>query len=349
MIVYRPCRNPDPPAVVEVWNECVVGRGGFPIRSAALLERWLFAKPYYQPADLQLAVDDESGRLVGLALSGFGPDDDGTCLDPRAGVVCAVLVRPAYRKRGIGRELLRRAEQALRDEGATDIRFGAQWPASPYLFGLYGGSNTPGVLASEADADGFLTKMGFVKAEAVGVFHRKLDAPLTLADTRFGHLRRRYEGQVLRAASVGSWWQECTWGTLEPVEIRMTDKLTGIPAARAVLWELEGFGWRWGFPSAGILDMQVRPDLRRQGLGKLLLTNVLRFLQDQFFAIAELQFPAGDAAGIALVSGLGFEPIDTGYVYRRPESNPASRPREGTEDAPGTGDIASGAGAPSVP
>ena len=106
----------------------------------------------------------------------------------------------------------------------------------------------------------------------------------------------------------------------------MTDKLTGLPAARAVLWELEGFGWRWGFPSAGILDMQVRPDLRKQGLGKLLLTNVLRFLQDQFFAIAELQFPADDAAGIGLVSGLGFEQVDTGYVYRRPAAPTAEPP-----------------------
>lgn len=331
MIVYRPSRNPDPPAVVEVWNECVTSRGGFPIRTAALLERWLFSKPYFQTSDLQLAVDDATGQVVGLALSGFGPDEDGVCLSPDKGVVCAVLVRPAYRKQGIGRELLRRAEQSLRDEGAIDVRFGSQWPNSPYLFGLYGGSNAPGVLASEPDADAFLTTMGYQRAETVGVFHRKLDAPLTLADTRFGHLRRRYEGQVLRAAAVGNWWYECNWGTLEPVEIRMTDKLTGIPAARCVVWELEGFGWRWGYPSAGILDMQVRPDLRRQGLGKLLLTNALRFLQDQFFAIAELQFPQDDPAGRGLITSLGFEQVDTGYVYHRPSEPPSGEPAPGGE------------------
>jgi ribosomal protein S18 acetylase RimI-like enzyme len=89
-----------------------------------------------------------------------------------------------------------------------------------------------------------------------------------------------------------------------------------------VVWELEGFGWRWGHPAAGILDMQVRPDLRRNGLGKLLLSHALRFLQDQFFAVAELQFPAGDEAGLGLCRGLGFEQVDRGLVYRRPADLP---------------------------
>lgn len=322
MIAYSFSKNTDPPAVVEVWNEAVTGRGGYPLRTPGVLERWLFSKTFYRNDDLILARDPDAGnKPVGLAISGFGPNDDLTGLSD-LGVICAILVRPEYRKRGIGRELLTRAEAHLRERGAKQVVVGSQWPANPYLFGLYGGSNSPGVLASEPDAGPFLEKMGFVPTSPVVVLQRKLDAPLTLADTRFGLLRRRYDQQVLRAAAVGSWWQECVWGGLEPVELRMTDKLTGLPAARVVVWELEGFGWRWGHPAAGILDMQVRPDLRRNGLGKLLLSHALRFLQDQFFAVAELQFPAGDEAGLGLCRGLGFEQVDRGLVYRRPADLP---------------------------
>jgi ribosomal protein S18 acetylase RimI-like enzyme len=318
VITYRRFRNTDPPQLVDVWNEALTaGRGAYPIRTPALLERWVFSKPYFDHDDLIVAEDDESTQIVGLALSGFGPNEDRTGRSDR-GVICAVLVRPAYRRKGVGKELARRAEGNLRDRGAKEVVFGSMWPDNPYLFGLYGGSNSPGVLASEPDADAFLKALGYERGDHVVVMQKKLDAPLAVADTRFGHLRRRYDAQVLRAAGVTAWWEECVWGTLEPVEMRMTDKLTDMPAARAVLWELEGFSWKWNYPSAGLIDVQVRDDLRRQGMGKLLVSHVLRFLQDQFFAIAELQVPAANEAAVGMCRSLGFDQVDVGFVYRRP-------------------------------
>ena len=157
--------------------------------------------------------------------------------------------------------------------------------------------------------------MGYERQRTRQIFQKMLDSPLTVADTRFNMLRRRYEAQTLRIASVSSWWEECIWGTLEPVEVRMIDKLTDIPAARALIWELEGFSWKWNYPSAGILDVQVRDDLRRQGLGKLLTSQVMRFLQDQFFAVCELHISDDDEAALALCQGLGFEQIDVGHTY----------------------------------
>ncbi len=316
MIAYRRYRNTDPPALVEVWNEALTARGSYPVRTPSLFERWVFSKPYFQHDDLVVAWDDEANRAAGFALAGFAPNEDRTGLSD-LGVICCVLVRPDYRRKGVGRELARRAEEHLRGRGAADVVFGSMWPNNPYLFGLYGGSNSPGVLASEPDAGPFLEKLRYSRAERCVVFHKKLDTPLSVVDTRFGVLRRRYETQVLRNAGVASWWEECVWGALEPVEMRLTDKLTDLPAARAVVWELEGFGWKWNLPAAGIIDVQVRSDLRRQGLGKLLLAQVLRFLQDQFFAVAELQAPAADPAAVGMCTSLGFEQVDEGFVYRR--------------------------------
>ena len=321
MIVYRPYRNNDPPVLMEVWNEAATGRGAYPIRTPAPLERWIFSKPYFDPNAMIIAeevVEGSPKRIVGFSLSGFGPNDDHSGPSQDRGFVCCVLVRPSHRHLGIGGELVRRGEQYLIERGAKTLVFGSQWPTNPHLFGLYGGSNSPGVLESDADAKPFIEKHGYAQTSSMIVFQRKLDIPLTLADSRFNLLRKRYDINLLKSAAVASWWQECVWSSLEPAEFRVMDKLTGFPAARAIAWELEGFNWKWNAPSAGIIDVQVRPDLRKLGIAKMLLTHVLRFLQDQFFGIAELQVRADDPAAIGLCKSVGFEPIDIGHVYEKP-------------------------------
>jgi hypothetical protein len=47
-----------------------------PLRTPALLERWVFSKPHFDPDGLIVAVDDEAdNKIVGYALAGFGPND----------------------------------------------------------------------------------------------------------------------------------------------------------------------------------------------------------------------------------------------------------------------------------
>lgn len=318
MISYRPFRNTDPPGLVDVWNDTAGGRGSYPVRSTAVLDRWIFSKTYFESPGLIVAEetgDDGKSTIVGFSIAGFGPNEDQTALDHSTGVTCSILVRQSHRKKGIGKELLARSEAYLRGKGATTLRVGSMNPLNPFLFGLHGGANSPGILKSDGDAAPFLTSQGYTAGDAVTIFQRKLDAPLDVADNRFNFLRRRYDIQLIRTASAGSWWSECVWGVLEPVEFRAYDKLTGMPCARAVVWELEGFNWRWNTPAAGILDVQVRPDLRKQGMAKLLLFQILRFLQDQFFGIAELQVRTADPAAVGLCKSLGFEPVDEGVVY----------------------------------
>ncbi len=315
---YRPFRNSDPPALVEVWNEGTAGsRGAFPLRSPAAFDRWLLCKPYFDANALIVATDpNEGNKIVGFSLSGFGPREDRGGLDT-GGVVCAVVVRPSYRRRGIGRELLRRAEEHLISRGADVVVVGSQRPYNPYLFGLYGGANSPGVLASEPSADPFLKAVGYERGEEHIIFQRSLETAVEVADGRFVGLRRRYDIQMVRPTVSQNWWEECQWGTLEPTEFRVIDRMTGSPAGRLVNWDLDGFSNGWNRPATGIFDVEIRAHLRRQGLAKFLLANVLKLLQEQFYAVAELQVWGDDPAGIGICRALGFEQVDTGFRYRK--------------------------------
>src|SRR5262249_61031872 len=88
------------------WNEVFTGRGAVRLRHSTPLEHYVFAKPYFDPAGLILALDERAG--IGFVHAGFGDNQDHTGISPTHGVPCMLGVRPSYRRRGIGSEVLRR-------------------------------------------------------------------------------------------------------------------------------------------------------------------------------------------------------------------------------------------------
>jgi ribosomal protein S18 acetylase RimI-like enzyme len=306
-------RNDDPPRLAEVWNDAFTGRGTYPLRSLGALERCAFSKPYFDPAGLIVAED--AGSIVGFVHAGFGPTEDESKIDPTRGVVCVIAVKSSHRGTGLGAELLRAAESLLASRGTHTVQAGARWPVCPFYFGLYGGSNMPGFLDSDAATEPFLLRQGYRSGEATAVLQLRLDKPAAPADARFAGIRRRFDIRLLPQMSIGSWWQECVYGLLEPVEFRLEEKNSRMPAARALLWEMEGYSWRWGCPSVGVLDIQVRSDVRRQGMAKYLLSQIFRRLQEEFFGVVEVQSPEQNETAIALCRSLGFEQVDRGRVF----------------------------------
>jgi ribosomal protein S18 acetylase RimI-like enzyme len=314
VIEFRTFRNTDPPGLVEIWNESLTGRGATRLRAATLLEHCLFAKPYFDPAGLLIAED--GGKLVGFAHAGFGPNAAETDLSFEVGIVCAVAVRPSYRRQKIGTQLLKRAEDYLRGHRAKQIVAGGIRPLNPFYFGLYGGADSPGFLASDAAAGPFLEHNGYQSWSTCLVLDRRLQTYEPVVDPRFLGLRRRYDIQLVPQPEIKSWWQECVMGVFEPVEFRLTDKLSGIPAARMMVWEMTA-GRQPGNAAAGVLDVQVRPDVRRQGLARFLVNQMLRYIQEQFFRGAEAHVPESNAAARGLYGSIGFEQVDVGRSYRR--------------------------------
>lgn len=315
MVQYRTFQNTDPPSLVEIWNDSFNGRGAARLRHASMLERHTLAKPYFDPAGLIVAVEDN--RTVGFVHTAFGPNQRETHISRGTGVICALAVRSSHRRRGIGSELLKRAEAYLKESGSTSITAGMMRPQTPFYFGIYGGSDLPGILATDVDAGPFLEKRGYHPTDTCLVFQRHLDQPINVIDGRFANLRRRFDVRILPRIAVGTWWQECVLGLTEPVEFRLEEKLTGKPVAKATAWEMEAFSCTWNQPAVGILDVQVREEVRRQGLAKFLLAQLLRYLQDQYFGLAEIQTLDQNPPALGLYKSVGFEQVDTGRVYQK--------------------------------
>jgi ribosomal protein S18 acetylase RimI-like enzyme len=315
VVHYRTFRNGDPPRLIELWNQIFQGRGAAELPGTTLLEHHVFAKPYFDRDGLIFACDNDI--TVGFAHAGFGPDESEANLDFTQGVTCLVGVLPSYRRQGIGTQLLRRAEDYLRARGARKLYAGPSPRRNPFYLGLYGGSESAGILASDPAADPFLTQLGYQPEETFQVWQRRLDAPWNVVDGRFPGLRRKYEIRIVPRTGVESWWKECVLGPLELVEFRLEEKLTGKSVAFAAAWDMETYCQRWREAAVGLFQIEVLPELRRQGLAKFLMDQLIRHLQDQCFLRTEIMTTPDNEPANQMLTGLGFQQVDLGHSYRR--------------------------------
>ena len=106
MFTLRPMVEEDIPAALALWQ----GLPGIGLRDAdspAALARYLRRNP-----GCSFVALTQSGELVGVSLAGH---------DGRRGYLHHVAVALAYRKQGLGRELVERCAAALKAEGIEKI------------------------------------------------------------------------------------------------------------------------------------------------------------------------------------------------------------------------------------
>jgi GNAT superfamily N-acetyltransferase len=144
---FRPFRNSDPPRLAEIWRDQPPQRGLIQPISPALLDQYVFSKPYFDAAGLVLATRGE--QVVGFVHAGFGPNEAETEIDTEIGTTYQLMLRADARDDGLADELLSRAEAYLRDRGSKVIYAGGIRPLNGFYLGLYGGSELPGVLQSD--------------------------------------------------------------------------------------------------------------------------------------------------------------------------------------------------------
>jgi len=315
VVEYRRFRNSDPPELLRLWHQAGLGRGAASGFDADILETVVFSQPYFDPHGLILAVID--GQPVGFVHAGFGPNAEETDIDPRTGVICAVMVTPAVRRRGIGRELLRRAEAYLQSRGATSVFAGPAAPYDPFYFGIYGGSQPAGFLLSDPFADPFFRAHGYAEQRRRVIMQRSLQDRGGPGGLRLLAIRRSSKLCGPEVCQTPTWWWSTRPGRLDTLELALLPKSGGTPYACVTVVGLDFYVGTWQERSIGLLDLKVPEDCRRKGYGQAILVEVCRRIREEMISLAEAHADSTDTAALGVLTAAGFTPVDTGIIYRK--------------------------------
>lgn len=334
MITYRSFRNSDPPHLLRLWHACQLGRGaaqGFPCE---VLDMLVFAEPYFDRQGLIVACDGK--QPVGFIHAGFGTNATEERLDRSLGVICAVLVLPDYRRQGIGRELVRRAEEFLARSGAVSLQAGEAEPRNPFYMGLYGGSESVGFLESDPLAGPFFLNLGYQPAEKYFLYRRDITQRNEPFDPRLIPLRRKMQLQLSDAPLQPSWWWNTRQGRFDTLHFALVPNSGGDSPVGISCWGMDFHSSTRRQRTVGMLDLRVVDSERRKGYGKAIVIEVIRRLREELVTHLEIAVREDNEPARKLFSGLGFQSADTGIVYRKLVAGTAQPAGSAAESAPAT-------------
>jgi ribosomal protein S18 acetylase RimI-like enzyme len=283
--------------------------------SASLLEQLVFSKPYFDPAGLIVAFADETA--VGFVHAGFGANEDQTGIGTDDGTTYQLMVRQEHRNESLADELLSRAETYLQDRGAKVIYAGGIRPLNAFYLGLYGGSELPGVLAGDPVLGDAALRRGYREIDRVVVLQLGLAhfRPSVTREQR--QLRREMTIHEAYAPPPRSWWEACTMGDFERLRVSLTAAGSEELLAEVDFWDIEPLSTRWGVATVGMIDLQVTPARRGQGLATFLLGEAFARLHSRGIVTVEAHTMRENEPALSLYETLGFTKVDGGAVYRK--------------------------------
>ncbi len=320
MLRYRGFRNTDPPIVAEIWRSRAEDLALVQPVSADLLEQFVFGRLHFDYAGLILALDDD--RPVGFAHASFGPDASEQRLSTETGVTCLIVVRPDCDQAAVAAGLLDRCEAYLRERGAKCLYGGGVWPLSPFYSGMCGGCETPGVLESDPSSRQLYTAHGYQPVDQILLFRQDLGSFRPPMDRLQVQCRRRLLVQVMVDVPPRSRWEALTVGEFEATRFELVPRGGGAQVGYALVRAME---WgRAGRPGrvAGLVELFVAPECRRQGVATYLIGELARSLANQGVTFLEAQARLSYPPLLQFYRKLGFQQVAEGVVYRKNATPP---------------------------
>ena len=307
---------------MQLWHECELGPGAAKRISCDLFDHFVLTLPYFDRYGLIVAVEPEQERLVGFVHAGFAANEEGTALDVRLGVVEMIMVHPQWRGRGIGRELIKRAEQYLQQRGALTLLAG---PATAcrtdsFYMGLYGGAVPCGFLRSDAAAEPFFLKCGYEPYTRIERWRADLSSYKEPINYRLRLILRAAQAVETGRPSRLTWWWAVRFGRLDAVSFRLLSKKENKLLAEASVVEVFLFAESISRSSWGVAELEVPETERKKGYGEALLVEILRWAKRlQQAEYVETYVPESNSAMAKLVRKLRLTQVDEGVVYRKKE------------------------------
>jgi GNAT superfamily N-acetyltransferase len=314
MIRFDCFRNDDPPRLADTWRATDLGPAALQPMTSAALEAAVFSKPYFDRQGLVVAREDD--RIVGFAHAAFGPTADGAALDTTVGTTLLVVVPPHDRRAEIEDGLLARTETYLRQRGARTIRGGGTPDLGGFYLGLYGGSDLPGILDSSPAMQEVFRRAGYGEAERIAVLRRELAGFRPPINRLQLAIRRATTLRVIDEPCRRTWWEAATTTgiALRRYELRgEAEALLG----SASFWDVQPLAAAWGLAMAGLLQVDIEGDRRRQGLASYLVAEALHDLAAEGVSVAETHVAELNPPAVQLFGKLGFRTTDRGTSFTR--------------------------------
>jgi ribosomal protein S18 acetylase RimI-like enzyme len=129
-------------------------------------------------------------------------------------------------------------------------------------------------------------------------------------------LRRELTSSENYSPPSRSRWEAWTIGDFERLRFTLA-AANGPPLAEVDFWDIEPLSTRWNVATAGMFDLRVTNERRRQGLATFLLVDAFERLRSRGMALVEAQTMQHNAPALALYVKLGFTKVDEGVVYRK--------------------------------
>lgn len=288
-----------------MWSLQPPSRTRFTQVTTDVLERYVFAKPYFDRQGLIVA--EERGRCVGFAHAGCGPSESHESVSFETSAVHAVFVEPREDSEAIASRLLTEAERYLVERGAREIQAGGWFPVIPFYLGFYGGSRLPGIMADDGwQLDRFL-RAGYVEQERTTILQMNTESFRPPVNRQQMTNRRTHQVIALFDPQSDSWWEACTLGWADRVRFSLLDKDSGGQLGQVMFWDMEPISSSWGIRCMGLYDLNIEDRRRRQGRATYLVGESLRQLCSQGVSMVEVQVSTTDGATLGLFRKLGFE------------------------------------------
>ncbi len=306
-MLYRPFHNSDPPKLHQLWHVSALGPNAAEGFSCDVFELLACSQPYWDPNGLIIAHDAETNRIAGFVHAGFAPNADQSGLDQTKGTICGLVVHPEFRRRKVGTELLKKAEDYLRTKGAKTVVAGAGLEQNPFYTGIYGGLDPSGFCASAANWTEFFAACGYLPAGEVLIFRRDLIRSKDPVNAKLLRHRRHLNLAITDRPTNESWWWFARFGHLDSLRFELHEKGTENVVASGQIIGMDLFIPKWGVRSVGIREIFVPASQRRHGYAQALLLEICRRLKGESVELVEAHVLPTDKAVLDLFSLAKFE------------------------------------------
>lgn len=318
MVEYREFRNTDPPALVEIWQNSAGQPGLFQPISTHLFEDLIFSRLYFEREGIRIAWD--GNRPLGFAHAGFGPTEDRSDLSTELGATYQIRVRSdCEHPEQVANELLIQCEEYLVSRGAKVLYGGGIQPLNAFYWGLYGGSELPGILKKDSIARAAFESHGYKEIDRTVAFSGELYSVAPPMTRGLMQHRRKMTVHKVEDLATGNWWEASTKGYFQLSRFELQPRGGGECLGFALVRDMQFADDHWsGTPSAGLIELEIEEGYRRQGLVTYLLSEVFHDLGRHRVNRLEIQTMQHNSAAVSLYEKLGFEKVDQGLVYRKP-------------------------------